>query len=127
MTFTYGSDFTVDRDLIRTNVGDTNENAGPRPDKRNFSDEEIAGILTIETYTNAATARLFEILAAEWTPYALRERKDDVEYDAKGLPEQYNELAAKWRAKENGGDDSSVLEAGVIALDFMQKGSVLDE
>ena len=123
MAFTYVGDLSTDLDTVRLNVGDTVQNSGPRPDKRNFSDAEAGAIITAEGHVTAATARIFEILSAEWAAYNLVEREGEVSFDAKGLADFYKALAYDWRAKPNGGDDSRSLQAGVITLDFMAKDS----
>lgn len=107
MSLTYLPDFTLDRDYIRLHIGDTQVDAGPRPDKRNYSDDEIAAVLDAEDdRRNGAVAGMFEILSAEWRSYALRERKDDVEFDAKGVADGYAKEAAKWRDKPGGSSDA---------------------
>lgn len=119
MAFTY--DLTTNAGHIRLNIGDTVENTGPRPDKRNFSDAEIAFMYSEEGHVVSATAYAFEILAGEWQSYSLREKEDTNEFDAKELADKYWNLANMWRRKPNGGDSSGSLQAGVISLDFMQK------
>lgn len=95
MAFTY--DLTQNRGNVRINVADTVENQGPRPDGRNFSDAEIDHFLTEETsIVEAATARLFEILASEWTQYALSEKEADLSFDAKGVANLYMRRAEEW-------------------------------
>jgi hypothetical protein len=102
MAFTYAETLLTDRDKIRLRIGDTQTAAGPRPDKRNFSDAEIAFVLTEETAVNASIAHLFEILASEWTSYSISEKDADVSFDAKGLAETYHRRALEWRAKPGG-------------------------
>jgi hypothetical protein len=121
MAFTY--DLTTNRGVVRLNLGDTVENAGPRPDKRNFSDVEIDYLITTETAGNAAAAALgFETLASEWAAYTVSEHEGEVSFDAKEVSNQYFELAAYWRSKPNGGTGGGSLVAGVLTLDFMEKG-----
>lgn len=120
MTFAY--DLTTDRGKVRLNLGDTQENAGPRPDKRNFSDAEIDYLLSAESSVIvAATAFGFEILASEWASFAISEREGEAQYDAKGMADVYSGLANDWRSKPGGGDSSNTLSGGVITLDFMEK------
>lgn len=103
MTFTYSEDLDTDLSLIRFRVGDTVENAGPRPDKRNFSNEEVAAILADENdLTVAATANLFETLWSEWAAYAVDEKEGDVEHDLTEVVDKYKALAVEWRAKPGG-------------------------
>lgn len=121
MAFTY--DLTTNRGVVRLNTGDTVENSGPRPDKRNFSDEEIDYFIATETAgTTAASALVFEILANEWASYTLSEDEGEVSFDAKEVSDQYLEIAKKWRNRPGGGTGSSSLQAGILVLDFMEKG-----
>ena len=124
MAITYLDALSTDRDKVRLQIGDTQQDAGPRPDKRNFSDAEISFFVSDEGSVNGAIAKAFEILVAEWTPYALSEREADVAYDAKELVDKYRILAKEWRDKTGGGADT--IYAGVISLDFQQKDTVND-
>lgn len=121
MAFTY--DLTTNRGKVRLNLGDTVENSGPRPDKRNFSDAEIDHFISTETAGNtAATAFGFEILASEWTAYSIAEREGEVSFDAKAVADNYLTIAQEWRNKPDGGTGGRSLQAGVLTLDFMEKG-----
>jgi hypothetical protein len=121
MAFTY--DLTTDRGVVRFNIADTVENAGPRPDKRNFSDAEIDFLIAAEAAGNtAATALAFETLASEWGAYAIHEREGEVSFDAKEVIDKYFDLANYWRSKPGGGTGGGSLQAGVLTLDFMEKG-----
>lgn len=63
--FTY--DLSTDIGLVRLKLGDTVEGKGPRPDTRNFSDEEITVALTTSNnMVTAAVAFLQDALANEW-------------------------------------------------------------
>jgi len=107
MAFTYTDTLLLDRDVIRFNIGDTVASAGPRPSKANFTDAEIAGVLTIEGNSTAATARLFEVLAAAWRSFALSEADGPVNFDAKGLADGYAAEAARWRRKPGGSAEAA--------------------
>jgi hypothetical protein len=121
MAFTY--DLTTNRGKVRFNIADTVENSGPRPDKRNFSDAEIDHLISTETDGNTAASALgFEILANEWAAYAIMEREGEVSFDAKEVADQYLEIANEWRNKPSGGTSGRSISAGVITLDFMEKG-----
>ncbi len=121
MAFTY--DLTTNRGKVRLNIGDTVANSGPRPDKRNYSDDEIDHFISTETAGNtAATAFGFEILANEWASYALSERGGEGSFDAKEVSDQYLDIAQEWRNKPDGGTGGRSLQAGVVTLDFMEKG-----
>jgi hypothetical protein len=121
MAFTY--DLTTDPGVVRFNLGDTVENQGPRPDKRNYSDAEIDYLITTETAgTIAATALGFEILASEWGAYTIEESEGEVDFDAKEVSDQYFSLANYWRSKPGGGTSGGSFQAGLLNLDFMEKG-----
>ncbi len=121
MAFTY--DLTTNAGKVRFNVGDTVENSGPRPDKRNFSDAEIDYLIATETAGNTAAAALgFETLSSEWAAYALAERTGEGSFDAKEVSELYLKIAYEQRSKPDGGTGGRSLQAGVITLDFMEKG-----
>lgn len=121
MAFTY--DLTTDRGKVRLNLGDTVENTGPRPDKRNFTDAEIDHFIDTETEgNNAATASGFETLSSEWASYRITEREGEVSFDGKEVSDNYLKLAKEWRSKPDGGDSGGSLKAGVIIHDFMEKG-----
>jgi hypothetical protein len=121
MAFTY--DLTTNRGKVRLNIGDTVENSGPRPDRRNFSDEEVDHFISTETEgITAATAFVFEILANEWAAYAISEKEGEVSFDAKEVSDQYLDIANEWRSKPGGGTGGRSLGAGVLTLDFIEKG-----
>lgn len=121
MAFTY--DLTTDRGIVRFNIGDTMENAGPRPDKRNFTDAEIDYLIATEIDGNTAASALgFETLASEWASYTISEKEGEVSFDAKEVSDQYLDIASEWRNRPNGGTGGRSLSAGVLTLDFMEKG-----
>lgn len=75
MTFTYvpdSPDYTVyQRSLLRLLAGDAVADDGPRPDRRNYADNELDIFLLLENSDlNRASARIFETLAGEWARYA---------------------------------------------------------
>lgn len=106
MTFNYSDTLTSDQDKIRFRIGDTQANAGPRPDRRNYSNEEIAFILTEETEVNASIAHCFEILSSEWTSFSLSETGAQASFNAKGVADEYSDLASEWRKKPGGASDA---------------------
>ena len=115
MTHSYSEALTTSKDKIRFRIGDTVEDAGPRPDKRNFSDEELTFVIAEESTVNASIAHCFEILANEWSAYALMEREGEVTFDAKEVASNYRAQAAYWR-KKPGGAAEAERSAGIIDL-----------
>lgn len=68
MAVTYDDTLADTTSQVRFEIGDTVEDSGPRPDpSSNFSDNEIAAIVTSEGGWGKAAAHLCEILAAEWS------------------------------------------------------------
>ena len=116
MAFTYSEALTTDRDKVRFRIGDTQLDVGPRPDKRNFSDAEITFVISEESdQVNGAIAHCFEILASEWSSYALSEKEGEVQFDAKEVAENYRKQAEDWREKPGGGDEAE-RSASLITL-----------
>lgn len=119
MAFTYTSPTNSDADWVRAVIGDTQSSAGPRPyatTASNFSDAEIAAWITLEGSRGKAAARLFEILAAEWTQEAgkvsLADYKEDFTDRAKG----YMAQALVYR-KEYGGTQASLSQPTMTRVD----------
>lgn len=69
MAFSYDDSLSADADKVRFEIGDTVEDAGVRPDGRNFSNAEIAYFLTQEVTVGRAVARAAEVLAREWSSH----------------------------------------------------------
>lgn len=102
MPFTYSDTLATNADKVRFHLGDTVQDTGPRPDGRNFSDNEIAYFLSEESDKwEAAVAHGFEVLQSEWTQYALSEREGDVSMSATQVADKYGKLAEQWRARSD--------------------------
>ena len=107
MAFTYLDTLATNRDKVRFRIGDTVEDAGPRPDKRNFSDNEIAFLLSEEdSRVNGAIAHGFEVLASEWSAYALSETEGEASFNASNVAKEYRQQATDWRARPGGSAES---------------------
>jgi len=105
--FTYNDALSTNRDKVRLRTGDTQEDAGPRPDGRNFSDAEVTFILSEESsQVNGAIAHTFEILSNEWAQAAIEEREGDVSFDAREVAENYRTQAGIWRQKPGGASEA---------------------
>lgn len=102
MAFSYDDALTESLDKVRFAIGDTERDKGPRPDGRNFSDAEIAYLLTTESsVVNAAIALAFETLRDEWASFTVAEKEGDVSFDAKAVSDQFDKSAKHWRAKSD--------------------------
>lgn len=120
MAFTYN--LSTDRGKVRLALGDSVENKGPRPRKTNFSDEEIDYFLTTQSNgINKSVAMGLNLLGNEWLSYSIAEKEGDIDYDAKGLADSYFKRAKELSITPDGGAVGE-LGAGVITLDFIQKG-----
>ena len=116
MAFTYLDSLSTNRDKVRLRIGDTKRDAGPRPDKSNFSDKEIAFVLTEESnQVNGAIAHFFEILSNEWSAYALSEKEHDLSMDAKEVADNFRKQALIWRQKPEGASETE-RSGGLITL-----------
>lgn len=110
MAVTYTDTLLTDRDVFRATLNDTVSGSGPKPGSgtaTNFSDNEIAGLITLEGNVNRAIARGYEILAAAWARFGLSEigpRKEDL----KSVSLAYAKLAQQWRDEFGHGSASSL-------------------
>lgn len=111
MAVTYVDTLLTDRDKLRANIGDTVENSGPKPNGGNFSDNEIAGILTDEGSVGRATARCYEILSTIWAHYA-DTKIDPRDEKLSQISKQYMAWAKEKRAEF--GYASSGLRTGFV-------------
>ncbi len=130
MAFTY--DTSTDIGKVRFEIGDTTYGAGVKPSGANLTDAEIQLLITREGSCGAASAAACEILARHWshipdsasmggTGASSRSRSNN-------QVQHFRDMARDLRAQYGGG---AILQAGVIALDFMEKDAddttVLDE
>lgn len=98
MAFTYVDTLATDRDRVRFNISDTVESSGPKPSGGNFSDNEIAGLITSEGNWEKATAASFEALAGLWSTYvdtSVGPRRQSLSQTAKG----YEKMGRTWRRR----------------------------
>ena len=97
MAFTYIGTLATDRDKARFYLGDTVENAGPRPADGNYTDAEIDGLITAEGSWQRAVAAGFERLDADWTKYPTF-KADGLSLNRSDIAKGFRAQAAKWRA-----------------------------
>ena len=96
MAFTYTDTLATDRDRVRFALNDVTENSGPRPADANFSDAEIAGLITNEGTWQRATAAGLERLAGEWTRHPTF-KADGLTLNRSDIAKGYREDAKQWR------------------------------
>ena len=114
MAFTYSDTLTTDRDKIRFYLGDVTEDSGPRPSDANFSDNEIAGLVTAEGTWQRAVAAGFERLAAEWRRHPTF-KADGLSLNRSDIAKGFWEQAQDWRDKF--GSTVPIKVAGQITQD----------
>jgi len=105
MSFTYDSTLAGNSDKVRFHLQDTGKDDGPKPNKVNFTDEELDGLVTTEGSWSRAVAAGFEILAAAWMRYL---RAD--------IAKAYQAQATSWR-KRYGTGSGAVQSRAVTRAD----------
>lgn len=111
MAVTYLDTLLVDRDKIRFHLQDTVNGEGPKPSDGNFSDAELAALVTIEGTWQRAVAAGFEALAAAWRRYP-DFKADGLSLNRSSIAKGYTADAKKWRLMYGGG----VSRAGTRAV-----------
>ena len=114
MAFTYLDTLATDRDKVRFNLRDTIEDEGPLPDDLNFSDDEIAGMITIEGTWQRAVANGLEALARAWIRYPTF-KADGLSLNRSDIAKGYQAEAKTWRGRF--GSTIPVVVAGQITKD----------
>ena len=97
-TVTYNDNLSASRDKVRFNIGDTVSGSGPRPSDGNFTDDEIAGLISIEGTWQRAVAGAMERLAREWTRHATF-AADGLKLNRSDIAKGWREEAAAWRKR----------------------------
>lgn len=115
MAFTYNEALSSDRDKVRFNLQDTVAESGPKPGDANFSDAEIAGLITAEGSWQRAVAAGFEILASAWMRYPSF-RTDALGLSRSDIAKGYQTQAAAWR-KRHGTASGAVSSRAVTRAD----------
>lgn len=96
MAFTYVGDLSTDRDKFRFYAGDTRVNSGVRPNKRNFSDAEADGLISLAGTWQEAVREAFKSLAAEWAVFATS-AVGPRRHELGKIADQYRKLIESWR------------------------------
>lgn len=112
----FDNDLTTATGKVRLEVGDTLFEDGPRPDGRNFSDEELAYFLTQEgDHILRTAARVFEVLAHEWARYPVQYAlgPERTNYEA---AEGYRKQAAALRARYGYGQGGRETQSGALQV-----------
>jgi hypothetical protein len=117
------------RSQLRLLVGDATENDGPRPGQVNFQDEELDALLLLEgDDLNRAAARVFEVLAAEWSRYAGSYRLGP-ESEEMRQAQAFADRALTWRemygyttpVEAEGSGDSAVVDWSAVYRNWLGK------
>lgn len=93
-SFTYDGDLTVNRNLVRFEIGDTDG------DNFDLSDEEIDGVLTLETKVYLAAARCADHLSSKYARLA-NFKVGDVSKNLDTLSKKFADRAKHLRARSN--------------------------
>ncbi len=108
MSFTYRDELETSRDKVRFWLGDITQDQGKRPNGKNFSDNEIAYLLSSEgDNVEAAVAAGFEALSNDWQDYAVSLWEEELKMSAEKVSGEYAAKAEKWRRKS--GRDTGVV------------------
>lgn len=117
MSFTY--DLETAAGKLRLELGDQTDGSGVRPDGTNFSDEELATLLTLEGDNQGrALARACEVLATMWATFA------DLTVGPRS--EKLSQVAARFEKRaaalrlQHGGGSTGAYAAGVVRVDGYQ-------
>jgi hypothetical protein len=96
--FSYIGDLSTNRDKVRFHLNDTDPGNGPLPEDRNFSDNEIDGLITAEGTWQRAIAAGLEALARAWTRHPTF-KADGLNLNRSDIAKGYREEAKNWRAR----------------------------
>ena len=96
--FTYNPELGSDLDKVRLYLQDTVGEHGPKPGDKNFTDDEIAGLISLEGSWQRAVAAGFEILAAAWTRYPSF-NADGLSVSRTDIANGFTAQAKTWRLK----------------------------
>lgn len=107
---------------IRLAIGDTVEGAGPRPDGRNFSNEELTTFYSDEdSHAKRAAAVAFEVLSAEWSAFKGR-HKMGPEDELFNQDSAFAERAEKLRARYGYGSSDDAPGQGGFSITLKPAG-----
>ncbi len=113
-TFTYSLNDDIGK--VRLGIGDRVEDAGPRPDNANFTDEELQFLVDNEGTWQRAIAAALEILSHEWARVAdltVGDRKEAFGMVSK----QYASRAESIREVHGGSSTSAAYSVGLTRVD----------
>ena len=94
---TYDDALSTDKDKVRFYIQDVSAGAGPKPSDGNFSDDEIAGLVTVEGSWQRAVAGAFEALEAAWRRYP-NFSTDGLSVNRSDIANGYAAKAKEWRS-----------------------------
>jgi hypothetical protein len=117
MAFTYTGTLDSDLERVRFYVGDTVSGNGPRPNDLNFTDAELAGLISTEGSWQRAIAAGCEVLAVEWTRFTTFSA-DGASVSQSDVAAGYREQAKLWRRKAGGVGSRAVTRADGYSHDL---------
>jgi hypothetical protein len=93
MTFSYDATLATNRDYLRSLLNDTEPDAGPYPEKGNFTNELLDKFLVSGGSVNRAYILACRALATAWSNYAKRVSGTSMSVDATGVAEEWRKNA----------------------------------
>lgn len=96
--FSYSPQLLNDTDRIRFNIADTVKDQGPRPQDKNFEDDELAALAATEGSWQRAVAAALEALAVEWRKFPNLE-SDQFGLSRSHISRGFADDAKRWREK----------------------------
>lgn len=102
MAITYTDTLLTDRDRIRFYLQDVTDGSGPKPSDGNFTDNEVAALVTVEGSWQRAVAAGFETLASAWRRYP-NFKADGLTLSRSDIADGYAKQALEWRQRHGYG------------------------
>jgi hypothetical protein len=93
MTFSYDATLATNRDYLRSLLGDTEPDAGPYPERGNFTNELLDRFLTNGGSVNRAYILAARLMATVWSNYAKRVTGTSMSVDATQVAEEWRRNA----------------------------------
>ncbi len=99
MAITYQDTLTTDRDRVRFYIGDTVADSGPKPGDGNFTDAEIAGLITLSGSWQRAVYAALIALASAWRRHPTFRTESGFAINNTDIAKGYQDQATEWARK----------------------------